>query len=31
MDRNEVPVFIKANVKNWIEEEEKVLKAGKKD
>ena len=25
MDRNEVPTFIKANVKNWIEEEEKAL------
>jgi hypothetical protein len=25
MDRNEIPSFIKANVKNWIEEEEKEL------
>lgn len=31
IERQEVPTFIKANVKNWLDEEAKALAAGKKD
>jgi Domain of unknown function (DUF4838)/Glycosyl hydrolase family 67 N-terminus len=31
IERQEVPTFITANVKNWIEEEAKAVAAGKKD
>ena len=31
IERKEVPTFITANVKNWIEEEAKAIKAGKTD
>ena len=31
IERQEVPTFIKANVKNWLDEETKAIAAGKKD
>ena len=31
IERKEVPTFITANVKNWLEEEAKAIAAGKKD
>ena len=31
IERQEVPTFITANVKNWLEEEAKAIAAGKKD
>jgi len=31
IERQEVPTFITANVKNWLEEEGKAIAAGKKD
>jgi hypothetical protein len=31
IERQEVPTFIKANVKNWLDEEDKAIAAGKKD
>jgi hypothetical protein len=31
MDRNEVPSFIKANVKNWIDDEAKAIAAQKRN
>jgi hypothetical protein len=31
IERQEVPTFITANVKNWLDEEAKAIAAGKKD
>jgi hypothetical protein len=31
IERQEVPTFIKANVKNWLDEEAKAIAAGKKE
>ena len=31
IERQEVPTFITANVKNWLEEEDKAIVAGKRN